>query len=121
MATARVAWNELCGADECEIRAILNSLEGIPATAHGVLISYIRAGTSISSSCLNALEIEPRFWSLFDDEDPDLYNVLGDSDTETFGKFSNDEEMKYVENEMGNLLTKNVLSQDEILHENANY
>ena len=63
MAAGCMAWSDLRGANECEIRMALSTIEGIPESAYPILISYIRAGVSIPSTTLNSLDIEPIFWA----------------------------------------------------------
>ena len=90
MAVSRIVWSELLFASEHVIMEYLESLDGIPQYAYSVLTSYLQAGCLISSTLLNELEIEPMFWSQFDDiEDEFDMNVTYNSDELT--ELSNDD------------------------------
>ena len=56
-------------ASEEVILESLRTLEGIPPYAYSVLTSRLQAGYEITWNLLNDLEIEPRFWSQFDEMD----------------------------------------------------
>ena len=111
MAAGCMAWSDLRGANECEIRMALSTTEGIPESAYPILISYIRAGVSIPSTTLNSLDIEPIFWAQFDEEEPEFehdmtmhsddlkdletdvnYDLIGEIPIEILVDFTDDED-----------------------------
>ena len=90
MAVSRIVWSELLFASEHVIMEYLESLDGIPQYAYSVLTSYLQAGCLISSTLLNELDIEPMYWSQFDDiEDEFDMNVSYNSDE--LNEISNDD------------------------------
>ena len=72
MAAMRIVWCDLLCASEHVIMEYLETLEGIPQYAYAALASYLHSGYLISNTLLNELEIEPRFWSQFDDEEDEF-------------------------------------------------